>query len=240
MLSKIVTAKLKESRRLVIPELGVFVVRDDGRILFSELMRTDDGVLRAAVAAERGTGEDEAARTVARFVADIRHTLEHGMSYRLEGLGVLSLDDRGLTTFKSRGDEEHRHSRSALERILAESAQPEMPKRTTADDKPESVVKETAAADGDVPRRPQPRPRPKRKRRGGTDVVLVAAIVIAVAAICAILYGVWVNGNREDGGSFKEMFVPSSGSAATPDDASNGDATPEADDTVDLSIPSGR
>ena len=119
--------KLNESRRLVIPELGVFVAREDGRIMFSELMRGDDGVFRSAVASARDIGEAESGRIIERFVADIRHSLEHGMSYRLEGMGLLSRDERGLVVFRSRAEIEQQRAaehpvREGLAKILAESA----------------------------------------------------------------------------------------------------------------------
>lgn len=127
----------------MVPSLGVFIACGDGRILFSELMRSDDGVLRSAVASERGVGEAEAAHIVERFSTEIRHTLERGMSYRLEGLGVLSTDERGRILFRSRENELlHRMtdhaSHGVLDRILAESAAADAAE-------PEQRASETAA-----------------------------------------------------------------------------------------------
>ena len=245
MLSRIVTAKLKESRRLVITNLGVFIVREDGHILFSELMRNDDGVLRAAVAADGGTGEGDAARTVERFVADIRHSLEHGMSYRLEGLGVLMRDERGLTVFKSREEEEQRHTaersaRANITRILAESAKEEVPEKPqesvpTVEPEPEPKAEpkpETEPVAPETKEAPTPirRPRRRRKGRGGADMFLIVAIAVALAAVAIILYGFWVSSNRDD--SYGDISVP---------DTEQTDADTEEDsDVFDLSIPSGR
>lgn len=38
-------------RRLVVPAFGAFVVKESGEVLFSELLKTDDGVLRGLLAA---------------------------------------------------------------------------------------------------------------------------------------------------------------------------------------------
>lgn len=150
MLSKIITAKLNENRRAVVPGLGVFVMREDGRVLFSELLRDDDGVLRSALVAERGMSEAEAAHTVERFVSDVRHSLEHGMSYRLEGLGALQLDERGLTVFRDREEElrrvAERSTRAALDALLADDARAESERRNAA----ARIAAEGAAVEPDV------------------------------------------------------------------------------------------
>ena len=46
------------------------------------------GVLRGLLRAE-GMGELEAAGEIDRFVFEIRHAVEHGSEYRLEGFGVM-------------------------------------------------------------------------------------------------------------------------------------------------------
>lgn len=291
-MSKIVIAKLSQNRRLVIPDLGVFIEREDGRILFSELMRTDDGVFHSAVAAERGVSEGEAQRMIERFVADIHHSLEHGMSYRLEGLGVLSRDERGLVVFRSRAEEEQRRAsersgRDRLARILAESAeepqkepqkepQEELQKESQKElqkepevelmPQPEAAVVpdaeaeesaereiqtaaksyeklyETAPAEeeNDAPtasEEPARKARPQRKKQqGGMDIFLVIGITIAVIAIAAICYGLWVSSQRDDtmGGTDEPAVEQTESPSSSSADASSADAV------IDLSVPSGK
>lgn len=223
---------------MVIPGLGVFVVRNDGKILFSELALTDDGVLRSAVAQTRGVSDSEAARLVERFASDIRHTIEHGMVYRLEGLGVMSSDERGVIIFRSREEGERRRSsgNSLIGQLLAESAQPQ-PEPEAGPAKPAEPAQapqpaETKAAEPAAKARPR---RPARKKSEGADMFLIVAIVIAVVAVAAIAYGLWVASNREDS-SIVELFVPSAGKTGNAD----GDAADADDDTIDLSIPSER
>lgn len=80
---------LESHRRLVVPQLGTFIVKEPGRsVVFSELLKRDDGVLRGLLRAE-GMGELEAAGEIDRFVFEIRHAVEHGSEYRLEGFGVM-------------------------------------------------------------------------------------------------------------------------------------------------------
>ena len=81
---------LESHRRLVVPQLGTFIVKEPGRsVVFSELLKRDDGVLRGLLRAG-GMGELEAAGEIDRFVFEIRHAVEHGSEYRLEGFGVTS------------------------------------------------------------------------------------------------------------------------------------------------------
>ena len=60
---------LESHRRLVVPQLGTFIVKEPGRsVVFSELLKRDDGVLRGLLRAE-GMGELEAAGEIDRFIA---------------------------------------------------------------------------------------------------------------------------------------------------------------------------
>ncbi len=89
MLIYIVSQYLAAHKRLVIPQLGTFIVKEPGRsVLFSELLRRDDGVLRQLLRDE-GMAELEAAGEIDRFVFEIRHAVEHGRDYPLPGFGVM-------------------------------------------------------------------------------------------------------------------------------------------------------
>ena len=94
----VVSRYLESHRRLVIPQLGAFVVKQPGQVLFSELLKRDDGVLRALLC-EAGVGELEAAGEIDRFVFEVRHALEHGAEYPLPGLGYLRPGDNQTIAF---------------------------------------------------------------------------------------------------------------------------------------------
>ncbi len=60
LLINIVTEHLKHHKRLVVPRLGAFLVKPDGRtVVFSEMLRNDDGVLHGLLTAA-GLSELEA------------------------------------------------------------------------------------------------------------------------------------------------------------------------------------
>ena len=89
MLIHTLTQYLESHKRLVVHQLGTFIVKEPGRsVVFSELLKRDDGVLRGLLRAG-GLGELEAAGEIDRFVFEIRHAVEHGSEYSLEGFGVM-------------------------------------------------------------------------------------------------------------------------------------------------------
>lgn len=100
MISQIITHYLADHKRLVVPQLGAFIVKVPGReVVFSELMKRDDGTLRELLRRE-GMNEIEAAGAIDRFVFEIRHTAESDSVYRAEGLGVFAAGPNGTIRFR--------------------------------------------------------------------------------------------------------------------------------------------
>ncbi len=103
-------------KRLVVPQLGAFLVKEAGvTVLFSELLKRDDGVLCSLLCAE-GRSEIEAAGMIDRFVYEVRCAIAQGQAYRIEGLGRLVPGPNGTIAF---------HYDPALTRSGAEALQPE-------------------------------------------------------------------------------------------------------------------
>lgn len=99
MLIPVITQYLETHKRLVIPQLGAFIVKEPGRaVLFSELLKRDDGVLRGLLCA-RGLNELEAAGEIDRFVFEVRHAVEHGQVCPLPGLGEMKGGANGTIAF---------------------------------------------------------------------------------------------------------------------------------------------
>ncbi|MCM1301607.1 MAG: hypothetical protein NC250_06380 [Alistipes senegalensis] len=99
MLHNFLIKYLESSKRLVVPQLGVFLVKEPGRsIVFSELMKRDDGVLRGLLCNE-GKNEIEAAGMIDRFVFEVRHAVENGTDYRIPGFGTFKPGLNGAIRF---------------------------------------------------------------------------------------------------------------------------------------------
>lgn len=92
---------LEHNKRIVVPRLGTFIVKPDGEtIVFSELLRDDDGVLRALLAA-KGLGELEIDGMIDRMIFNIRHAVSGGKEYAVEGFGTFTTGANGTIRFTS-------------------------------------------------------------------------------------------------------------------------------------------
>lgn len=100
MLVKVISQYLETNRRLVVPHLGAFIVKTPFEsILFSELLKRDDGVLRGLLV-QTGMSEIEAAGAIDRFVFEIRHAIKGGNKSVLEGFGAMSLNAGDIIVFE--------------------------------------------------------------------------------------------------------------------------------------------
>lgn len=100
MIVEIITKYLESNKRLVVPNLGTFIVKVAGEsVLFSALIKNDDGVLRSLLQ-QQGMSELEAAGAVDRFVFEVNYRLQNDKECRLKGFGLLKSGDSGVVTFQ--------------------------------------------------------------------------------------------------------------------------------------------
>lgn len=100
LIANILTEYLKHNKRIVVPNLGVFIVKlPDNVIRFSELMRNDDGTLRSLLMAS-GMSEIEASGKIDRFVFEVRHAIKQGREFGIKGLGIFSSGENNTILFK--------------------------------------------------------------------------------------------------------------------------------------------
>jgi hypothetical protein len=198
-INSIIAEYLASNRRLVVPNFGAFIVKESGEVVFSELLRTDDGVLTSLLLA-RGLSEMEAAVTIDRYKFNINHELHEYGYCQLDELGTLRAegDDKKLKLYQL---QPLVRSIDAVDEIVPEV---EIPHDTTtstrevatpATEEVESAGKEgtdTTTTDA-IPKKPYVAP---KRKRGGVDFIIVVAIVIVLGAIVAIGYGVYVSVGR--------------------------------------------
>ena len=183
---EVIAEHLQTNRRLVVPSLGAFVVKSSGEILFSELLKNDDGVLRALLA-ERGLGEIEVAGCISRFVFEVRHGLDNTATYALEGLGTLRRASTGNVVLVPK--------RVETTPVAAAPKPVEVPHTTTSVTSP---VVETPSEEPEpasprkltVPERYRRAKRPAQ-RKGSDKFIVVVAVVAAVMALCAIGFAIY-------------------------------------------------
>ena len=98
-LQHILIAYLETHKRLVVPQLGTFLVKEAGKsILFTELVKRDDGVLHGLLC-ESGKSEIEASGCIDRFVYEVRRAVEGGESYPMPGFGTMRPGPNGTIAF---------------------------------------------------------------------------------------------------------------------------------------------
>lgn len=193
---------LKSNKRLVVPQLGTFIVKEPGRsVVFSELLKRDDGVLRGLLRAE-GMGELEAAGEIDRFVFEIRHAVEHGAEFRLEGFGVMKPGPNATIAFAYEPqpeaepaveDEPAGAKRSSLqpekvaEAVKTAFAEPRV--STSAKMNPDPSVR--GLRYGKPPKSTDAYRYVDRAPRRRADRFIWIAVIAAVLAVAAIAFGLW-------------------------------------------------
>lgn len=193
MINSIIIKYLQENRRLVIPKLGAFIVKDDNQtVVFSELLRSDDGVLRGLIKGH-GVGDIEAAGVIDRFVFEVRHTLDRHMPYKIGNWGTLRRNETGKIFFMS--------FRTQLQQpTLLQTPRPVFNTNVAtqpAMDKAERANISTEQENESPKRRVAPRRKP--------DIFMIVAVVVVVVAICAIAYGLLCNKVEEEPAPFPEI-----------------------------------
>lgn len=99
MLIRVIEQYLENHKRLVVPQLGAFLVKEEPRtVVFSELLRRDDGVLQGLLVAE-GMNELAARGEIDRLVYEVRHAVEQGERYFLSSFGEFYAGEQGTIHF---------------------------------------------------------------------------------------------------------------------------------------------
>lgn len=175
-------------RRLVVPAFGAFVVKESGEVLFSELLKTDDGVLRGLLAAG-GLSELECAGLIDRFIFDVRNALSEKGRFDMGGFGGLAVGADGEIRFVPR-------AAVPTGKVVGKPAVPKaaQPSKTGVS-KPDTFRAETQ------PERERPKaavPRRRESRKRGVDWFVVAAVVVLLAAVAVIVYGYFCSAEQDD------------------------------------------
>ena len=77
------------SRRVIVPGCGTLLSRDSGELIFTEMLRTDDGQLVAKIAELENIPSDTARQLVESYGATLRQELSQNGRVTVEGVGLL-------------------------------------------------------------------------------------------------------------------------------------------------------
>lgn len=185
MVGKIIREYLEGgNKKITVPGFGTFMRKESGEIIFVDLLRKDDGVLRGLVEDYGGYSEVEAMALADRFVFGIKRRIEHDGSAPIEGFGTMTLDDKGTYQFN--------HSPQTA--AAAEVPVRKTPRQTRPQDAP-AARPQTATRMKQPERRPvqaepgRTAPIINKDKRSRPDIVIIVAIVAAIIAVLIIVYG---------------------------------------------------
>lgn len=100
VLIQLIEQYLETHKRLVVPQLGAFLVKEEPRgVVFSELLRRDDGVLHGLLV-EKGMSDVAARGEIDRFVYEVRHAIEQGERFYLSDFGEFLPGKNGTILFE--------------------------------------------------------------------------------------------------------------------------------------------
>ncbi len=246
MICEYITRYLLLNKRLVVPNLGAFVVNpSNGDLIFVELLKQNDGVLMRQLMAD-GLTEIDSMNMIDRFVFEIRHKVESGGTATLNGIGRLSLAEDGLYRFEydPEAGREIAVPATQQEPVVEPIAEPEpevIPEPEPVSE-PEPVVEqpveqpvveqpvEQSEPTVDVPKFERSVMEPESYVKGlrygkpqrpskddiryvghstgrGVDKFVVVAIVAALLAIGAIVYGWLSSREQEDIYGYEEEYI---------------------------------
>ena len=135
---RIIIDYLQTNKRLVIPQLGALLVKEPTReILFSELIRRDDGVLRTLLMDQCGMNELTAQGEIDRLVFEIRHAVEVGGEYHADGLGLFFAGANSTIAFRAETTSERVEAAPAVSKPAPEPVKSEPKVEEQPEEQPE-------------------------------------------------------------------------------------------------------
>jgi cell division septation protein DedD len=114
MLSNDIKKLLDIHSRVIVPDLGAFMLKGDSTIYFNEFLKFNDGLLVDYIAEQGQIDKTEAAKKVKKFVEDINKQLANEKSANLEVLGILVLDENEKIQLRTSGNIEVPDEQAAM------------------------------------------------------------------------------------------------------------------------------
>lgn len=187
MIVEIIKKYLESNKRLVVPNLGAFIVKQAGEsVLFSNLIKNDDGVLRGLLT-QQGVSELEAAGVIDRFVFEVNFRLDKYQACLLDGFGVLRKGSNGSISFLFNPKVEGEVLDGDASERLAERQAKVAPKPQPQVEEPMEfeVIAKPAAQEP----KPQPKPQPSSERVYGDDNLTASTQKRPAAYVKGLRYG---------------------------------------------------
>ncbi|MDD2550444.1 MAG: SPOR domain-containing protein [Bacteroidales bacterium] len=99
---------IETSARVILPDFGAFLVKDDGsgvfkpeNITFSPFLRYNDGMVEDALASNQKVSKDKAKEALTKYIEELKAELNSKKFFVISGLGSLYMDKRGSIQFST-------------------------------------------------------------------------------------------------------------------------------------------
>ncbi|MCC8088333.1 MAG: hypothetical protein LIO79_03590 [Rikenellaceae bacterium] len=210
MVGQVITDYLKDNRRLVIPELGAFLKKEDGSIVFVPFLNKNDGVLCDMVSKFYKVSAREADPIISQYVLNIENSIADNGYFFIKNLGSLKIDTNGIlyldTTdpdkapVQKQGITEEIKETIVFPQIHNTEPKPQIKDTTspTAYNKvmkgpaatPSNTASATTHTSGERRLFKEKRNIPEQpvKKKKGPDFILIISVIIAIIAIIVMVY----------------------------------------------------
>ena len=203
MISRIVNKLLETEKRITIPALGSFMRRNDGAIVFTDMLKDDDGVLSNHIASQMSITPNEALEDIAKFTEQVNRNLRERGIAELSDLGLLTRNTQGKITFVWKNTEGISTTNNAIEELPKRNTKENVSATTTSNieiatapisaPNKEVAPKSTNTTEVKVATSKKPatkvvKPTPTQPKR---DWVLISAIIAACIALACMAFGIF-------------------------------------------------
>ena len=183
MVNKIIADYLKTSKRLVVPQFGAFIRKEDsGTIAFVPFLKKDDGVLTQLLCSAYGLTPNDAQTVINAFVEEVKESVStHGV-YIIEGVGNITTDPNGILRMESEAPQQPAAQPSRVVPAEPKPIEPVIAPQAATEPRTSSVTSSASPADSrpvsqTVP--PVPSNEPKPTASAPSSMTLRAAAIPA-------------------------------------------------------------
>lgn len=101
MIEQIISDYMAHNRRLVIPTLGAFLKKEgEGKLVFVEFLKSNDGVLAGLVQKDMSLSVAEAKTVIEQYVLRIKQQIASKGEFVIDHLGIMRVDANNLYNFE--------------------------------------------------------------------------------------------------------------------------------------------
>ncbi|MDD2279133.1 MAG: SPOR domain-containing protein [Bacteroidales bacterium] len=118
---------IKNNTRVILPEFGAFLIKDDGsgvfkpeNLTFSPFLKYNDGMLEDILASKKKTTKDKARALLSSYIESLKQELTEKSAFELKDIGILYLDNRGSIHYSPIGSEAKKTVQSPKEEVKKE------------------------------------------------------------------------------------------------------------------------